>query len=768
MKTVFKIILMVLLLAFFVSAIIVFVKKTKENNTKDQYIISPVKSIAPLKQKSTPFTRKNLSCNIYLPSKSPGLVLDSIIVCNKTKNLPAKPCFAFEDFDLGESYPNEFIFVNMDTTDFKKLDSEDAPQYVLCKTKQAYNILSENFPKKEITYVGFTSIDRMKDGFQMDYDKFIHICGKSPFKGTIQLIKSWIKNPHFPTLKIVCNNFFGIVSKYKSLIQKGNCINIELLDTFIEEDQVQELYNTYGIHICPSKHEGWGHYIAEAKSCKAVVLYTDAPSMNETFRDGYDGISIPCDNNIEDYSVNGLCPVYNTTVENIQNAVNKLLQITTDKRKEIGNNARNSFLQNDIDFQSRLSNYIKGNNKIEKIIHRIWINKNNPLENDVLPERYNKYITVWKEYNSDFTHKLWSGKQIIELIMEYFPEYVNFYLNLTPFIKKCDFARFVIVYVYGGFYCDIDFYCKRNISYLTEGGENYFIREPKEHYIQKQELLCNGFFGACKNNDFVLGWIDNMVENKDIKDVLRHTGPIAFDKYSKITKNKMLLGNTCDILSVISSFKFSSECDSYNYDISTLWFDGTDWDTKGPKRDTNKIKELLNPIDSSNIIWDINDDSVISNTDSTSIINIFNRAKKINNGGIIIFRAYSGFTSIALAMALRNIGKENIIVYAFEPEKANCDLIEKASMLNFVQNIKIIRNDFLNQQENEEIKNTNYTSWNEFTKNKKLRKMYYTPDSLFIKNQIGTISIIYVNENSASFLNGCKHIISTSKPIIIQ
>ena len=754
MKTVYKIILLFILLAFLVTIIMLFKRKTVEIKAKDTY--------------ESPFRRKNLSCNVYLPSKSPGLVLDSIIVCNKTKNLPAKPSFIFEDFDIGDSYPNEFMFVNMDTTNFEKLYSEDSPQYILCKTKQAYNILNENFTKKDIKYVGFTSISRLKDGFEMNYNKFIHICGKSPFKGTIQLIKAWVKNPQFPILKIVCNNFFGIVKEYKSLIEKGECKNIVLIDTFIDEDEVQKLYNTYGIHICPSKHEGWGHYIAEAKSCKALVLYTDAPSMNETFTDGYDGVSIPCDNNTEDYSVNGLCPIYNVTVENIEIAMNKLLQIPIEKRMEIGNNARNSFLQNDIDFQTRLCDYIKGDKKIPKIIHRIWIDKNNQLENAVLPDRYNKYITIWKQYNSDFTHKLWSGKQIIELIKEYFPQYLSFYLGLTPFIKKCDFARFVIVYVYGGFYCDIDFYCKRNISYLTEGGENYFIREPKEHYIQEQELLCNGFFGASKHNNFVLGWIDNMNENSNVKDVLRHTGPIGFDRYSKTTKNKMLIGNTCDILSVISSFKFSSDCDSYNYDIATLWFDGTDWDDNGPKRDTNKVKELLNPIDSSNIIWDINDKTEISTTDSTSILDVFNKAKKLETGGIIIFRAYSGFTSIALAIALRNINKENIIVYAFEPEKSNCDLIEKASLLNFVQNIKIIRNDFLNTDDHEETKNNNYSSWNAFAKNKKSRRIYYTPDSLFLKNQIGKISIIYINEKASSFLTGCEHIISELQPIIIQ
>lgn len=755
MKNWQKILLIIGLTLFLILIISLFLYKADESKQTDSY--------------SDIFKKSNMSCNVYLPSKSPGLVLDSIIVCKNTKSLPAKPSFVFEDFNSGEAYPNEFIFVNMDTTNFEKLVSDDTPNYILCKTKQAYNILKPRFPQKEVVYVGFTSIDRFKEGYNMDYNKFIHIAGKSPFKGTIPLIKAWVKNPQFPVLKIVCNNFFGIVDDYKKLILEGNSKNIELIDTFVDDNKVEDLYNTHGIHMCPSKHEGWGHYIAEAKSCKAVVLYTDAPSMNETFKNEEDGLAIASVQDTDSLANNGLCPVYNVSVDNVEKAVNRLLEIPVEKRAEIGNTARNRFLENDTAFNDRLLNYIKGNRKIPKLIHRVWLDKNKPYENAIIPERYNKYITVWKEYNSDFTHKLWSGRQIIELIKQYFPQYEEFYRSLNPFIKKCDFARFVIVYVYGGFYADIDFYCKRNISYLIEGGETYFIREPREHFIQDQELLCNGFFGACKDNEFILGWIENMVQNRDIKDVLKHTGPIGFDSYSKRTKHKMLLGNTCDILSVISSFKFASDCDSYNYGVATLWFDGTDWDENGVKRDTNKVKEMLNPIDNSSMLLDINDDSVMSNTDIDSMMSVFNSSKKIQGDGIdgvIIYRAYSGLMAIALAMALKNDGRENVIVYAFEPDKSNCEMIEKASMLNFLHNIKIVRNDFVNQTQNKY--SINYASWNEFTKSKKMKMVYYSPDTLYIKNHIGRVSVIYVNENQDAFLAGCKEIISALNPVVIR
>ena len=178
---------------------------------------------------------------------------------------------------------------------------------------------------------------------------------------------------------------------------------------------------------------------------------------------------------------------------------------------------------------------------------------------------------------------------------------------------------------------------------------------------------------------------------------------------------------------------------------------------------------MLNPIDNSSMLLDISDDSELSQADSESIISVFNSAKKIEGDtmdGVIVYRSYSGLMAIALAMALKNDGRENVIVYAFESDKSNCELIEKASMLNFIHNIKIIRNDFINQIENKY--SINYASWNEFTKSKKMKSIYYSPDTLYIKNQIGRVSIIYVNENHESFLNGCKEIISTFNPVVIR
>jgi len=294
------------------------------------------------------FGSKLETCKSIPITNSQGLILDSSIVCNATKTLSRQPMFYYEIYPEN-SDPDGYFFVNFDLTDFQKLLADPkSPKNILCKTRQCYDILSRLLPYKNIIYTGFTSVDRNMISVSKNYRSYIHIAGKSPYKGTLQVVRAWIKHPEWPVLTLICRE--EILEVLKPEIKKT--ANIHLISEFLSEQQLIQYMNQNGIHICPSKHEGFGHYINEARSTEAVVLYTNAPPMNEMFQDGINGIAISA---VQDAPTNnGICPTYLVYPESIEEAVVKTLNMSVQQLATIGKNARAEFLKNDEAFKKRL------------------------------------------------------------------------------------------------------------------------------------------------------------------------------------------------------------------------------------------------------------------------------------------------------------------------------------------------------------------------------------------------------------------------------
>ena len=284
-------------------------------------------------------------CNTYTISNSTGLLIDEMIVCDTLKELKATPFFYFEDFN-NNSIINDWIFVNLDCTNFKNLmTNKNAPQNILCKNYETMSILSNIFPKENLIYTGFTSIDRFDPSIKKDYTKFLHVVGKSPNKGTIQLVKTWNLHPEWPTVTIICNNHMGVVNNIYRLLNGTINKNIKLISEFISEDELSKLMNEYGIHICISRYEGFGHTSNEARSTGSVVLYTDMPSFKDRFKDGINGIAVKSK---KIGMINGICPAYEPEVADIEYSVNKIIKMKIEDLIKIGKCARQDFIKDDI------------------------------------------------------------------------------------------------------------------------------------------------------------------------------------------------------------------------------------------------------------------------------------------------------------------------------------------------------------------------------------------------------------------------------------
>lgn len=297
-----------------------------------------------------------------LSSKSNGLVNDSSIVCSILNDFKNKPYFHFEIYE--DSSPDDWIFVNLDWTNFHKLFNDNrAPHTILCKTKQTYEILSKYIKDKDIKdyqliYTGFTSIDRYDYLIEKDYNKFIHIPGKSSSKGTLVIVKTWLEHPEYPLLTIIARD--NVASDIKLLIDNKNPNNILLLDHLLNDDILSFLSNNNGFHICTSEYEGFGHNVNEGLSLGAVTLYTNGECMNEKFIDGVSGIAVDC--KLSEPVNKGFCPCYKITTFSIEKAVERVLGMSYEQLKKIGIAARDKFLKDDQEFKQNFRNLISSYN----------------------------------------------------------------------------------------------------------------------------------------------------------------------------------------------------------------------------------------------------------------------------------------------------------------------------------------------------------------------------------------------------------------------
>ena len=165
---------------------------------------------------------------------------------------------------------------------------------VLAKSISLYKILKNNIKNINIQKIIWTSINRNLDNINRVKDKFLHIKGQSHFKNTQLVLNLWLKHPEWPMLNIVHSgneNKNGYL-EIPTFFNLNN--NITIYQHKMEQKELNILINTCGFHICPSKTEGYGHYINEARSVGSIIIATNSDPMNTFLRNNY-GIPIEID-----------------------------------------------------------------------------------------------------------------------------------------------------------------------------------------------------------------------------------------------------------------------------------------------------------------------------------------------------------------------------------------------------------------------------------------------------------------------------------------
>jgi len=172
-----------------------------------------------------------------------------------------------------------------------------------------------------------------------------------------------------------------------------------------------------------------------------------------------------------------------------------------------------------------------------KIIHQIWLQGK-----DKIPDKFKKNIKKNITINFDWEYKLWDSKSITELI-KFDKNINNTYHKLKYMHQKIDFAKYIILYIYGGIYIDMDAYTIKNLNILIQNYNNYDLIVSKlncnilENYIHCSRKYCinNGVIYAKPKCSILLKMIQYIITNykcsnntNKISCIEQTTGPKKF------------------------------------------------------------------------------------------------------------------------------------------------------------------------------------------------------------------------------------------------
>ena len=275
-----------------------------------------------------------------------GIFKDCVLILNAWKNITFPQSFHIEIIKE-KVLIYEWFFPNLEFLHEEALRSIKC-ETVACKTHECFRHLKDRLPKKRVIYTGFTSEDLYDPQYTKDYNQWLHIAGKSDYKGTLILLEAWKKHPEWPTLTVL---YKGADSDRKIKKWGKELENVRLVNRFVDDKEIKKLVNTSGIHIYPCIVEGFGHTLNEVRSAKGVALYTNGGAMAEFFKEMESGIPI----HVHDDSTRmGMAQLQKVSVKTIEDAIHKAQKLSREQLERIGEKARLSFIQDRAKFKKRM------------------------------------------------------------------------------------------------------------------------------------------------------------------------------------------------------------------------------------------------------------------------------------------------------------------------------------------------------------------------------------------------------------------------------
>ena len=178
---------------------------------------------------------------------------------------------------------------------------------------------------------------------------------------------------------------------------------------------------------------------------------------------------------------------------------------------------------------------------IPKIIHQIYFNLHKK-EIEEIP-LFKKSSDKVQELHPDYKYILWTEEACDNLVKEKLPNYYEFYKSMRYDIQRIDYMRFVLLYIFGGIYSDLDLIPIQRFDRVLN--QKFFVNTLKELIPKHNEYVQNDFIGSVSGFPLWKHLLHNCEKNyrkkasmevydvRKARFVLHTTGPRYFSRIIK-------------------------------------------------------------------------------------------------------------------------------------------------------------------------------------------------------------------------------------------
>ena len=142
-----------------------------------------------------------------------------------------------------------------------------------------------------------------------------------------------------------------------------------------------------------------------------------------------------------------------------------------------------------------------------------------------LPVAVKPYVEKLKALHPDWTYRLWTDTDNLELVKTRIPEFLDVYQKLPKNIMRADVIRYVLMYTHGGLYLDTDYEMLKPFDL-----NHHDVVLPWEITDERGNgtRVANSIFASVPGHPFWKMLIDDLIANPPLSpevDVIDTTGP---------------------------------------------------------------------------------------------------------------------------------------------------------------------------------------------------------------------------------------------------